>query len=65
MSRKASVYTIAEIVARQGVSESQALRRMKAIKTATMVYGYNGRQVRAWSKEQVAAAFPKKSKAKA
>ncbi len=62
MGRKAKAYTIAEIAGQKSVSETTALRRMRGVDPAVMVDGYNGRRVRAYSKEQVQAAFPKAAK---
>jgi hypothetical protein len=62
MSRKAAAYTVAEIAKQQGKSESTVLRALRDIEPADMFDGYNGRQVRAYSREQIATAFPKAAK---
>jgi hypothetical protein len=61
MSKRIS-YTIADIVARKGVSERTAIRKMSIFPPDDYKPGYMGRSVRAWNREQVDAAFPKKGK---
>lgn len=56
--------TIAEIVETKKVSESQVRRRLKGVRAVGTVDGYQGRHVKVYSKEQIAAAFPKAKKGK-
>jgi predicted transcriptional regulator len=62
MSRKTAAYTVAEIAKQQGKSESTVLRALRGVEPADYKDGYNGRKVAAYSKEQIAAAFPKVAK---
>jgi predicted transcriptional regulator len=62
MGRKAAAYTVAEIAKQQGKSESMVLRALRGVEPACYEDGYNGRKVAAYSKEQIATAFPKVAK---
>jgi|WetSurMetagenome_2_1015567.scaffolds.fasta_scaffold613887_2 hypothetical protein len=62
MSRKAAAYTVAEIAEQKGKSASTVLRAIRGLEPAAYKDGYNGRKVAAYSKEQIAAAFPKVAK---
>ena len=65
MSRKAATYTVEAIAKSKGISDTGVRRALKGVTPADHVDGYNGRKVAAYSKEQVAAAFPVKKGRKA
>jgi hypothetical protein len=62
VSRKAASYTVADIAQNKSMSDSKVRRALSGIEPADHVAGYNGRKIAAYSKEQIATAFPKTKK---
>jgi hypothetical protein len=62
MSKK-HLYTVAEIVEKSDFSDPQIRRYLRGVKPTGYLWGYQGRKVAAWTKEQVAASIPKKARA--